>query len=193
MFNKVLKVLALVLVFSFGAMYAHEGHFHPKADETSVHPTSDGEPSVKHFGGRPADWMQWVGGFHFVLLHFPIALINMVVLAELLYARSRKTLYRNASTFMLVLAAILIVPTAIFGLIYSYTGVYEGLLNDFLYWHMYLGISSVVLTLLTLYLYYKQSNAYYWSLAALFLFVNATAALGGGMTFGPYHFLPPAL
>ena len=26
--------------------------------------------------GQPTTWAQWIGSFHLVLLHFPIALIN---------------------------------------------------------------------------------------------------------------------
>jgi uncharacterized membrane protein len=172
----------------------HEGHFHHSLGsiQESMHP-GETEPTIKHFGDNPQTFAGWLGGFHFILLHFPIALIIMTAFAEFLYTRYKKPLFDNAATFMIVAAAILALPTAILGYIYSTTGVYEGLLADFLQWHMIFGILTAILSIYVAYLKVKGEHLrlYYASLAALFIIVNITGMLGGGMTFGPYHMLPP--
>lgn len=89
--------------------------------------------------------MQWVGSFHFIFLHFPIALIAMTVISELLFAWYASPLFDYASRFMLIAAAILAVPTALLGLTYSYTATYDGILADFVWWHMWFGFATAIL------------------------------------------------
>ncbi len=187
-------IFSLLTLLSCSLLFSHEGHHHKTlgAISESIHPTEDA-PTIKQFGGKPESFTQWFGGFHFIILHFPIALINMTAIAEFLYFWTRKSIFDLSATFMLITAAILIVPTAIFGYIYSTTGVYQGLLADFLWWHMWFGISTAVLTILTAYLKIKKGPIplYYILLFIIFFLVNITSMLGGGMTFGPYHMLPP--
>ena len=94
---------------------------------------------------------------------------------------------------MLIAAAITALPTSLFGLIYSYTGLYEGMLSDFLYWHMWLGISTAIFSIITAFIRERKgpSKLYYACLFFLLILVTLTGMLGGGMTFGPYHMLPP--
>jgi uncharacterized membrane protein len=191
--NKCL-ILSGLLLCGCALLIGHEGHFHEQLGsiQERIHRGVDA-PTIKQFGDKPQSFAQWLGGFHFIILHFPIALINMTAFAEVLYSRYKKPIYDYSATFMIVTAAILALPTAIFGNIYSTTGVYEGLLADFLQWHMIFGISTAILAIFVAYLKIQkeQSRLYYASLLLLFLIVNITGMLGGGMTFGPYHMLPP--
>lgn len=188
-------ILSLLCILTFTPLFAHEGHKaidKQAAIQESVHPTQE-EPTVKQFGGRPQNWMQWIGGFHFIILHFPIALISMTGVSELLFGYYRKPIFDNASRFMLITAAITGIPTALLGLIYSYTASYEGLLSDFVWWHMWFGIATAIFAIIVAYIRETQdiSQLYYVCLFLLFLLVNITGTLGGGITFGPYHMLPP--
>ena len=189
----------LILIFlcfvSFSSLNSHEGHkemgSHEQLNE-SIQPTQD-QPTIKQFGGKPQNWMQWVGGFHFVFLHFPIALITLTAISELLFGWYQRPIFDYASRFMLVSAAIFAIPTALFGLIYSYTATYEGLLADFVWWHMWFGIATAAFAGVVALIREQQgaNKLYYTALFILFLLVNITGLLGSGMTFGPYHMLPP--
>lgn len=188
-------IFSLLCLLSLNFLYSHEGHKEMEKNEPmteNMQPT-EGQPTVKQFGGRPLTWMQWVGGFHFIVLHFPIALIAMTAISELLFAWYKKPIFDYASRFMLIAAAIFAVPTALLGLIYSYTASYSGLLADFIWWHMWAGISTAVFAIFVAFLRERlgRSKLYYTSLFLLFLLVNITGYLGGGMTFGPYHMHPP--
>ncbi|CDZ80191.1 putative membrane protein [Candidatus Rubidus massiliensis] len=186
--------IVLFFVLSFTFLFGHEEHKGMKETvQESVHPTQGEQPTVKQFGGRPQSWAQWIGGFHFILLHFPLALIAMTGFSELLFAYYHRPIFDYASRFMLIAAAILAVPTALLGLIYSYTATYSGLLADFVFWHMWAGITTAILAIIVALIRerYGITKLYYTCLVILFLLVNITGFLGGGMTFGPYHMLPP--
>lgn len=165
-----------------------------QTQQEMVTPSSDPTPNVKHFGGRPVSWTQWIGSFHLILLHFPIALIAMTGVSELLFAWCRKLIFDYASRFMIIVAAVLSAPTAILGLTYSYTTSYSGLLADFIWWHMWLGISTAIFAIFVAFLRERcgTTKLYYACLFFLFLLVNVTGYLGGGVTFGPYHMHPPS-
>lgn len=187
--NSLLFILCL-LIFAF--IFGHEDHQGMGRNQ----PTKEGVYTAQdeQLGGRPQSWMQWIGGFHFIFLHFPIALIVMTAVSELLFAWYEKPIFDYASSFMLIGAAVLAIPTAIFGLIYSYTASYEGLLADFVWWHMWFGISTAIFAAFVALIRYRfgLTKLYYTCLVVLFVAVNITAFLGGGMTFGPYHMLPPS-
>jgi uncharacterized membrane protein len=186
--------LNLFLLIKFGCLLAHEEHEKDSMPvQESIIPSADKEPTIKQFGGRPQIWAQWIGGFHFILLHFPIALIAMTAISELLLIWYRRAIFNYAARFMVIAAAILAAPTALFGLIYSYTVSYEGLLAGFLWWHMWTGIATAACAIFVALLRerYGTAKLYYTCLVFLFLLVNTTGFLGGGLTFGPYHMLPP--
>lgn len=166
--------------------FSHEGHNEMRnlSSESVVEAGQE---------GRPTSWTQWVGSFHLIFLHFPIALINMLVVSELLWGWNRKPIFEFSSRFLLIASAIVTPFTALLGLIYSYFGSYEGLREVFLWWHMWCGIATAVLVLALPIIKDKSgpSTFYYGSLFILFLLVNGTSFFGGGMTHGPYHmFLP---
>lgn len=143
--------------------------------------------------GRPSSWIEWFGNCHFIFLHFPIALFSIAGLSELLFLLNRRMLFNDASRFMIIVGAFLSLPTAIFGLLFSYTGTYTGLMADFVWLHMYSGFLTVVLGFITAWIleYFGRGKLFYILFILLFIQVNITGFLGGGMTFGPYQMLPP--
>ena len=184
-------ILSVWCFLCFTVLFGHEGHKsmeESKTHQESIAPSS-GQPTVKHFGGRPLTWTQWIGSFHFIFVHFPIALIAMTAFSELLFAWFQRPIFDYASRFMLITAAVFSVPTALLGLTYSYTASYSDLLADFIWWHMWFGMATAVVAILVAFLRERlgRSKLYSASLFLLFLLVNITGYLGGGMTFGPYH------
>jgi len=169
---------------------AHEGH-HEKKDFTSE--ITQEKVSETAQEGRPTTWTQWIGSFHLIVLHFPIALINMLAIAECLFACYRRQIFDFSSKFLLVSAAIVAPPTALLGLVYSYSASYSGLMGTFLLWHMWFGIGTAIFTVIVAFMRERMgiSKLYYASLTFLVLMINVTGFFGGGMTFGPYHMYPP--
>lgn len=150
-------------------------------------------PLFGHEEGHLQSWEQWLGSFHLIFLHFPIALITMTLISELLFTRYKSPIFEFSSRFMLIAAAILAAPTALLGLIYSDTMTYEGLLADFIWWHMWFGFSTAIFSIYVACLreFYGKSKWYYTCLVILFFMVTVTGFLGGGVTFGSYPmFLP---
>lgn len=134
----------------------------------------------EEMGGPPESWYQWVGSWHLVLLHFPIALITMAVVAEGL----RFCLKREfPARFLLLSAAILSPITALLGWVYSHSFTYEGLMDTYLHWHMWLGITTAVLSIWIVCIR-ERSPLYYLLLSALFMLVCLVGYFGGAMTFG---------
>ena len=163
--------------------------------QLQVHEHSEHLSRDAQFGGYEK-WIKWIGNFHPIVLHFPIALIVMTVIAEILSLKSRSPIFKQAARFMIIAAAITALPTALFGLAYGYGASYEGTLIFVFWWHRFLGISTAVLAIITV--VFKElhirdkmgGRAYAISLAFLFIFVTVTGYLGGEMTFGLFHLFP---
>lgn len=186
-------IFCLFFVSSFGSLLGHEGHKEMNKIEQEKVQQTQTESAVNQYAGRPQTWLQWLGSFHFIFLHFPIALIVITVVSEGLFVLYSSPIFDGASRFMLISAAILSFPTALLGLAYSYTAPYDGLLADFLWWHMWLGFTTAIFAIIVAFLReYGRNKIYYACLFLLFLLVNITGYLGGGMTFGPYQMMPPA-
>jgi uncharacterized membrane protein len=169
---------------------AHEGHLEKKEPTSENIQENHQEPMQE---GRPTTWIQWVGSFHLIFLHFPIALINMLAISECLFIWYRRPIFEFSSKFLLISAAIIAPPTALLGLIYSYSAFYSGLIETFLLWHMWFGIATAIFTVIVAFMRERIgiSKLYYASLAFLVLIINITGFFGGGMTFGPFHMHPP--
>lgn len=186
-----MKVFFIIYVLTFSLLaFAHNGHGESIAQ--SIEGVQHNEIAQP---GRPTSWTQWIGNFHLILIHFPIALINMLVISELFWAWTKKPIFEFSSRFLLISAAILAPITAILGLILSYTVSFQGLVETFLWWHMSLGILTAGLVVALAFIKENMgpSKLYYTGLMLLFLLVNLTSFFGGGMTFGPYHMYPPEL
>lgn len=150
---------------------AHEGHSHAQMPSLSL---------------------EQLGRLHLTFLHFPIALIIMAALAEIFYLIRPKALFDNAARFMLLSAAILSIPTAVLGLIYSYSADYDSLLAYYLDWHMWLGFAtaSLAIILAAIREYFWKNLVYYSLLVLLVILLIVTAVLGGRITFGPTTLFP---
>lgn len=144
--------------------------------------------------------IKWVGNFHLILLHFPIALITMAAVSELLFFWYGNSLFNQASRFMVLAAAVTVIPTVLTGLAYGYNVPYEGVMASYFWWHRFFGLFTAFLAITTAVFRELPSQrfpyirvAYYLCLFLLFISVNMTAFLGGSLTFGIGHLWPPFL
>ncbi|MBA2369052.1 MAG: hypothetical protein H0V82_08535 [Candidatus Protochlamydia sp.] len=167
-----MRFLILAMITYTSLLEGHEGHS-----------SSTGENLI--------DWILKIGGLHLVFLHFPIALITMTVLAEILNIRYKNPLYENAARFMLISAAVLTPLTALLGFALGFGQFYEGTMNDIYSWHRYFGIVTTILVLWAVRLrenYFTGKalhlRSYYICLLFLFISLNLTGLLGGALAFG---------
>jgi len=187
--SKGLCLIGLMCFLLFQARaFGHEGHQEEQATE-----------SVKQVEELNTDKIiNWVGNFHPLLLHFPIALITMAAVAKLLFFWYGNPLFDQASRFMVLAAAVTVIPTALTGLAYGYNAQYEGVMASYFWWHRFFGIFTAILAIITAVLRELLSQklpyvkvAYYLCLFLLFISVNITGFIGGSLTFGVGHLWPP--
>ncbi len=171
-----------LLLFLALFLEAHEGH-HAAAALVDVD-LGKAAPTI-------TSWINWIGRFHLLLLHFPIALIIMTVVAEWLNIWYNQSLFEHAARFMIAAAAIFAPLTAVLGFALGYGQHYEGLSLDLYEWHRYMGVLTAGLTVAVALLkerYIRQLSPsltpYYICLVLLFICINLTGTFGGSLAFG---------
>lgn len=176
----------LILSFSI-VLQAHEGHHSSSLFAAEQDFLTDQNKVSSLMTG----WLAGIGRFHFIFLHFPIALIVMTVVAEWLWIWFASSLFSHAARFMILSAAIFALPTALLGLALGYGQNYEGISLDLYVWHRYFGFLTAGLAILAAILrerylqkYSTSLVGYYVCLFLLFLSVSLTGAFGGSLAFG---------
>ncbi len=184
-----LTILMCLLLFQVRA-FSHEGH---QEEAAQVSEKQVEEAMVDKI-------IKWVGNFHPILLHFPIALITMAAVSELLFFWYGNSLFDQASRFMVLAGAVTVIPTVLTGLAYGYNAQYEGIMSTYFWWHRFSGIFTAMLAIITAVIrelpqqkFPYLRTAYYICLSLLFISVNVTGFLGGSLTFGIGHLWPSFL
>lgn len=181
-------MIFVLLVGSFSAMGAHEGHH----ELISASEASAALNSPNFIAQNPGiSWVNKVGRLHLLFLHFPIALIVMTVLADLLWLFYKNHVFDHAARFMLLAAAVFAPVTALLGWALSYHVPYDGISLDLFEWHRYFGVLTtglVISAAVLRELYISQRMAsltvYYICLFFLFICINLTGTFGGVLAFG---------
>ncbi len=93
--------------------------------------------------------IRFLGKFHPLVVHFPIALVLATVAAEVLSAVSRKPVFAEAARFMIVLAGLSVVLTVGLGWAAGAFAEYTGDASRTLWLHRWLGTVSGILVVLT--------------------------------------------
>ncbi len=162
------------------------GHDH-EHDHATGHGSPTGLPRV----------MQFMGKFHPLLVHFPIALILMAVLAEILSAViPRQQLFSGAARFCIVTGAGGAIAAAILGWTAGAFAVYPDDLATVLFRHRWLGVSTAILSSITallgeLKLKYNQQKlitAYRVCLIVCAVVVGVTGHFGATLVYGLEYF-----
>ena len=179
--------LFLIILSITGHIEAHEGHHSLESELASSalsNPATSDEFTL-------VNAINWIGRFHLLFVHFPIALIVMTVLAEWLLVWQRKIIFDHAARFMIVSAAVFAPITALLGFAFAYHFTYEGISQDLFEWHRYFGSITTGLVVIAAYLRERYSRqctnsltAYYFVLFALLVCINLTGTFGGFLAFG---------
>jgi uncharacterized membrane protein len=136
----------------------------------------------------------WIGKFHPSATHFPIALIIAAAIAEVLFARTGKTLFDNARQYCLWFGIIAAIGTGMLGWC---LGGFELVDKEWLLTtHRWLGTSTVVCSLVLAFLawrvYYRDAILlrpwYRLVLLLAVILVSATGFFGGAMLYGLNEF-----
>lgn len=129
----------------------------------------------------------WLGKFHPVATHFPIALIIAAAIAEILFAGTCKTLFDNARRYCLWFGIIGAVCAGTLGWFFAGFKLVDE--NWLLTTHRWLGSSTVVCSLLLGWVAWPGAKygQRLWYRLVLFLaviLVSATGFFGGAMLYG---------
>jgi uncharacterized membrane protein len=142
-------------------------------------------------GNERAEWAQFIGRFHPLAVHFPIALILLVPILELAGRNSRFSYLRLSVGFVLGLAALSATFAAILGWCLARSGGYSGPLVT---QHMWGGISLAAVCWLCWLLYARTGGPsggtdliYAAALAAGIGLVAWTGYRGGQLSLGEDH------
>jgi uncharacterized membrane protein len=140
-------------------------------------------------GNQRAQWAQFIGRFHPLAVHFPIALILLVPILELAGRSSRFSYLRSSAGFVLGLATLSATAAAILGWCLGRTGGYSGPLVT---QHMWGGISLAAVCWLCWILRSRSSEErlgliYGVVLAAGVGLVSWTGYRGGQLSLGEDH------
>ncbi|HLO43665.1 MAG TPA: PSD1 and planctomycete cytochrome C domain-containing protein [Leadbetterella sp.] len=139
------------------------------------------------------DFGQLIGRLHIVLVHFPIAILLLASLLEIISFKKINSKYRPAIHLAVIIGGISAVFSAIFGYILAQN---EEITGNTLDLHKWGGIATAALSLITLGLLWliwkKQQNSkisiYRFSLFATSLAVIFTGHYGGSLTHGDDYF-----
>jgi mono/diheme cytochrome c family protein len=140
-------------------------------------------------GARSSDWAQFIGGFHLLTIHFPIALILLVPLLEIC-GRSRRLRHLHPSVGpILALASVSSIASAILGWILARS---SGFTGPLVVQHMWGGFFVSVFCWLCWMFRGRFAGqrfdvAYFSGLVVTVLLVSFTGYRGGQLSHGEGH------
>lgn len=135
----------------------------------------------------------FVGRFHPLIVHFPIALLVVASTMEVLSRLPKLTKLSSGLVFVLLLGTGTAFISVIMGLLIANDRGYD---DETLFWHKWSGISilviSLVLSLVVLNVVRVSSNIRTFLFVALFLVVALAGHLGGTLTHGENYLVEKA-
>jgi len=136
-------------------------------------------------GNERADWLQFIGRFHTLIVHFPIALFLLVPVLELAGRRPRFAYLQLSINFVLGLATVAAVAAAILGWCLARSGGYSGRLIT---QHMWGGLLLSIICWVCWMLRPRELRMIYAVALALGVgLVTWTGYRGGQLSLGPNH------
>ena len=138
-------------------------------------------------GNERAEWMQFIGRFHPLLIHFPIALFLLVPVLEIVGRRARFEYLHLSVNFVLVLATLGAMTAAILGWCLGRSGGYSGsLITQHMWGGILLSIICWLCSLMRTQLR-EPSVSYAIALALGVGLVSWTGYRGGQLSLGRNH------
>jgi uncharacterized membrane protein/mono/diheme cytochrome c family protein len=101
--------------------------------------------SVMAAEASQGDILKFLGRLHPMVLHFPIGLLTIALLLEMIALFKKDPGFRQAISVVLILGMVSAILTALFGWLLSRGGGYDA---DLVWWHRLQGISVAVLSVL---------------------------------------------
>lgn len=92
--------------------------------------------------------LRWLGRFHPVSTHFPVALMFVAVAAEALAWWSRRESWMQTIRFLVIIAALGALSAAVLGWLNAWFTSYVGQSASILWWHRWLGTTTALWALL---------------------------------------------
>jgi len=142
--------------------------------------------------------LPWLGRFHIIIIHFPIALISIGALFEIIGWLGRKPGFEIVVRTTIGLGALSAVVSVLLGLANAIEADYNGTLAWVFLWHRALGIATAVAGLLAWFaLEYRVRQPSPRRIVAARVFILIAAALvgitghfGGSLVYGWEYLLP---
>lgn len=139
---------------------------------------------------------EWLGRFHVLIVHFPIALYILAFVAEVCGMYSSSGAWRQIAGFNLFFATLSALCAAVFGWLLAQGWTGSPSLLETLERHRWLGISFTVLSVVSLGLWYIQGRrkvpflrtAYMIVLFIGVILVGLTGHFGGTLVYGADYF-----
>lgn len=180
----------------------YEGQRVGHAEEEAVQVPVDPEQRHDHETGHgqsegPSRLVRFLGKFHPLAVHFPIALVLAALAAETLGALTRQSLFSDAARFSIVLAALSAMATAGLGWAAGAVAHYPGDLAETLWLHRWVGSGTGILIVVTAVLSEiaqrqeengRTRRAYWVVLIFASLGVSVTGHLGASLIYGANYF-----
>ena len=142
-------------------------------------------PTLGTYGSPPPTIVYFLGRFHPLIIHFPIVLIGLVLLLELLAGLDWLPEVPAVRLLLLLLASLTGVVAAGLGYLLYTTGDYTG---NTVQQHLWAGVLVAAGTLLTTFLYLGSQHPGRW---VALVFTNACVIFashqGGSLTHGPEY------
>lgn len=158
-------------------------------------------------GGGLAKILGWLGRFHILLIHFPIALILVAFGAQLASRKWPRSGFGPMAGWCATIGAAGAVAAAGTGWLYAEFGGHAAGGGGFLFWHRWLGVGVALLSSAAAFLWWKARRnrgrgetadaggsgpgpAFLILLALASVLVGVAAHLGGSMVYGGDFLLP---
>ncbi len=145
-------------------------------------------PSIEYEAPFADRLLQWLGRFHPLTVHFPIAMLIGAALAELWMVMTGSQRLTEAVRYCVILGAAGAVAAAALGWSHA---IYAGYSGETLWRHRWLGVSVAVWAVICALLVLRMPQRRVllrWALLIAALLVGAAGHYGGMLTYGADHY-----
>ncbi len=142
--------------------------------------------------------LPFLGRFHILIIHFPIALLAVAGFFESVAILRKRSTFDIVVRSMVALGALSSVIAVVLGLMNAIEAEYAGQLASIFWWHRALGIASMIVAIMTWVLVEKRAkmgmDAVFMpariSILVSALLVGVAAHFGGSLVYGWTYLLP---
>lgn len=172
----------------------------PRSGATEAHAEEPSEEEAGHDHSTDHDSdskvVLFLGKFHPMVTHFPIALVLSALFLTFLSVVVRRSRLEQTGVLLIYLAAPAAIVTALLGLAAGTGANYPSFLIDYFLWHRVLGSTTAALTILAAVAGWRwrksEKKSRLWVYRALLVLnsivIAITGHLGATLVFGPEHF-----